>query len=123
MKLIDALKLVNDRAKDLGEGHRFVLACGFTPLHLKTFFAAQLVRRTEAGAVLVDVGLFAFSALAIHEAARALEPTQREAFQLVVVEGFTHKEAAQLLEIPLGTLKWRVTEAVRRVRLDLEEPK
>ena len=58
MKLIDALKLVNDRAKDLGSSHRFALACGFTPLHLKTFFAAQLVRRTQTGAVLVDVGLF-----------------------------------------------------------------
>ncbi|MBB6050862.1 RNA polymerase sigma factor [Armatimonas rosea] len=61
--------------------------------------------------------------LAIHEAARELELPQREAFQLVVVEGFTHKEAAQLLEIPLGTLKWRVAEAVRHVRLALEEPK
>ena len=58
MKLIDALKLVNDRAKDLGSAHRLSLACGFTPLHLKTFFAAQLVKRTDAGAVLVDVGLF-----------------------------------------------------------------
>ncbi len=58
MKLIEALKLVNERLKDLSAQHLFVLACGFTPLHLKTFLGGELAQRISGGAVLVDVGLF-----------------------------------------------------------------
>ncbi len=60
----------------------------------------------------------------IYRAALAqLDDPLKEAFLLVAAEGLTHKEAAQVLQIPLGTLKWRVAEAMRRLRLALtEEP-
>lgn len=58
MKLIEAMKLVNERMKDLSAEHRFTLACGFTPLHLKTFLGGELAQRISGGAVLVDIGLF-----------------------------------------------------------------
>ena len=44
----------------------------------------------------------------------------REAFLLVVVQQLTHREAAQVLECPLGTVKWRVAEALRQVRANLQ---
>ena len=57
MTLVEALRIVNSRAKETAR-HGFSLACGFTPLHFKTFFAAQLVERTVAGRIDVEVGLF-----------------------------------------------------------------
>ncbi len=45
-----------------------------------------------------------------------LDPTLREAFLLVAVQGLTHREAAAILDRPLGTIKWRVAEAARRLR-------
>ncbi len=45
----------------------------------------------------------------------------REAFVLVKAEGFTHKEAARILEIPQGTVQARVHEAARRLRARLSE--
>lgn len=57
MTLVEALRIVNQRANDsarLG----LHLACGFTPLHFKTFLAAQLAERTSSGRFEIDVGLF-----------------------------------------------------------------
>jgi RNA polymerase sigma factor (sigma-70 family) len=41
-------------------------------------------------------------------ALRRLPPEQREAVALVVVEGFPYKEAAEILDIPMGTLTSRL---------------
>lgn len=41
-------------------------------------------------------------------ALRRLPPEQREAVALVVIEGFAYKEAAEILEIPMGTLTSRL---------------
>lgn len=40
-----------------------------------------------------------------------------DAFLLVKAEGLKYKEAAQVLDIPQGTVQWRVSEAVRRLRV------
>jgi RNA polymerase sigma-70 factor, ECF subfamily len=51
------------------------------------------------------------------EAALAeLEPPFREALLLVASQGLTYQEAADAMEEPLGTTKWRVHEASRRMR-------
>ncbi len=46
----------------------------------------------------------------------ALPPDLREAFLLVKAEGLKYREAAQVLDIPQGTVQWRVHEAARRLR-------
>ncbi len=56
--LTSALKLIAARSKDRSTIARYVLACGVTPLHLKTFLTAQLLDRIPTGSVQVDVGLF-----------------------------------------------------------------
>ncbi len=59
MKLVDALRILNARAQDESpQRFSLALACGFTPLHFKTFLAAQLTERTSSGRVDVQVGLF-----------------------------------------------------------------
>lgn len=44
----------------------------------------------------------------IAQAMRTLPPEQREAVALVVIEGFAYKEAAEILDIPMGTLTSRL---------------
>ena len=51
----------------------------------------------------------------------ALPPDLREAFLLVKAEGLTSREAAQVLDIPQGTVQWQVHQASRRLRALLTE--
>jgi RNA polymerase sigma factor (sigma-70 family) len=44
----------------------------------------------------------------VGRAMQTLPPEQREAVALVVVEGFAYKEAAEILDIPIGTLTSRL---------------
>jgi RNA polymerase sigma-70 factor, ECF subfamily len=50
---------------------------------------------------------------ALVEALRALSPTYREVLELVFHHGFALAEVAQVLDIPLGTVKSRVSYARR----------
>jgi RNA polymerase sigma-70 factor, ECF subfamily len=59
--------------------------------------------------------------LDLASALERLPDDQRIAFLLVKAEGRTHREAAQLLKAPLGTVQYRVHEATRKLRSLLEE--
>ena len=50
-----------------------------------------------------------------------LPPDQREAVALVLVEGFAYKEAAALLEIPIGTLTSRLVRGREALQRQLGE--
>jgi RNA polymerase sigma-70 factor, ECF subfamily len=54
--------------------------------------------------------------LTLTHALAALEPPFREALLLVASQGLTYREAAEVLGEPVGTVKWRVSEASRRLR-------
>lgn len=59
MQLIEALKIIRDSSKsDDDSSHIVDLICGFTPLYLSTFLAAELTARYDAGSVEVRTGLF-----------------------------------------------------------------
>jgi RNA polymerase sigma-70 factor, ECF subfamily len=58
----------------------------------------------------------AITAIVFRQAVDALDTPLREAFLLVTVQGLTHTEAAEILEAPVGTVKWRVAEAAKRLR-------
>lgn len=59
--------------------------------------------------------------LSVDTALATLPDPLREVFVLVKAEGLTHKEAAHLLGIPIGTAQARVHEAARRLRIALSE--
>jgi RNA polymerase sigma-70 factor (ECF subfamily) len=59
--------------------------------------------------------------IAIQEALMKLPRELREAFVLVKCEGFTCAEAAKVVRVPLGTLKFRVYRAVKSLQLLLTE--
>ena len=57
----------------------------------------------------------------LQDALAALPEPQRVAFLLVAAQGLTHREAAAALGEPLGTVKWRVADAARRLRVLLQD--
>ena len=73
---------------------------------------AQTFAPEEAGAHVGDESHHAIERRAemkdVDRAMATLPPEQREAIALVLVEGFGYQEAADLLEIPIGTLTSRL---------------
>lgn len=85
--------------------------------------ASETFVDAEAGAGIGgDGGAEARVALGEVEAAmRRLPDDQREAVALVLVEGLAYKEAAEVLDIPMGTLTSRLVRGRQALMLDLGE--
>lgn len=58
---------------------------------------------------------------ALASALAQLPDDQQTAILLVLAQGLTYREAAAILKIPIGTLKWRVAEASKRLRTLLSD--
>ena len=56
----------------------------------------------------------------VEKAMNALSPEQREVIALVLVEGLAYREAADLLDIPIGTLTSRLTRGRQALAQMLE---
>lgn len=56
----------------------------------------------------------------LHSAVLRLDALHREAFELGVMQGLPYVEVAELLGVPIGTVKSRVYNAVQRLREDLQ---
>jgi RNA polymerase sigma-70 factor (ECF subfamily) len=61
-------------------------------------------------------------ALAIQAALERLPEEQRMAVGLVLIEGLSYKEAAQVMEVPIGTLTSRLARAREALMAMLAEP-
>ncbi len=59
--------------------------------------------------------------IVLQSALSRLPQPQRDALLLVTQQGLTYKEAAQILDAPVGTIKWRVHEAAQAMRHYLQE--
>jgi RNA polymerase sigma-70 factor (ECF subfamily) len=74
--------------------------------------AAQTFVGEEAGLAVGDAGDAAIEARVelarVDRAMATLPEEQREAIALVLVEGFAYREAAEILDIPIGTLTSRL---------------
>ena len=57
----------------------------------------------------------------LREAIRALSPTLRDALLLAQAGEYSYEEIGAMLHAPLGTIKWRVSEARRVIRKHLQE--
>lgn len=57
----------------------------------------------------------------VDRAMAKLSPEQREAVALVLVEGFAYKEAAEILDIPMGTLTSRLVRGRQALMAELGE--
>ena len=56
----------------------------------------------------------------VQNALATLPKAHREAFECVVLQGMTSAETARLLQMPPGTVRWRVAEATKQLRVLLE---
>ncbi len=56
----------------------------------------------------------------IREAIRALSPKLRDALLLAQAGDYSYEEIGAMLHAPLGTIKWRVSEARKMIRKHLE---
>jgi RNA polymerase sigma-70 factor (ECF subfamily) len=54
---------------------------------------------------------------------RRLTPATQAVFNLYVIEGYNHKEIAELLGISEGTSKWHLSEARKNLQQLINEPK
>ncbi len=79
----------------------------------------------EAGAMVGDDGDRRIEmAVEISDVGRAMErlpAEQREAIALVLVEGFAYREAAEILDIPMGTLTSRLVRGREALMRELGE--
>ena len=103
---------------------------GRTDIHRGYLFGITLnkwrkSRRVEAASIDDLVALDApdrGSLVDLERAFRKLSRAHQEAFVLVRAEGFTSREAAEILGIPQGTVQARVHEATHQMRHLLSEP-
>lgn len=77
MKLADAMRLLNRNAALPGAPLELFLACGFTPLHLRTFLVAQLAERFPKRRITVTTGTYGDLAGSLERAAS--EPAREAA--------------------------------------------
>ncbi len=56
----------------------------------------------------------------VRQAMAGLSRVQRESLELAFLGGLTHTEVAEHLDIPLGTAKTRIRDALRSLRTELE---
>ena len=80
-----------------------------------------LQEETAQNTVSVPFETDALLQLSFQKALAELPENLREAFVLVAQHGFTHKEAAHILQTPEGTIKWRVVRAARLLRVALAD--
>ncbi len=59
----------------------------------------------------------------LREALRGLPPEQLEVIELAYFSGYTRKEIAELLDLPLGTVKGRVRMGLKKMREYLDSPR
>ena len=57
-----------------------------------------------------------FDAQAIEQLIRQLPPVSREVFNLYAIDGYTHKEIGEMLNISIGTSKWHVSFARKQIK-------
>ena len=82
--------------------------------------AAQTLSSSEESTFLVDrqhsVAPENPDHIGLQEVVAKLRPDRRELINLVYFGGYTHEEAAEALNLPLGTVKTRIRSALQELK-------
>ena len=68
----------------------------------------------------VEQTISTMESVSIHEALRTLPDDQRQVIELSFLEGMSHGDIADLLELPLGTVKGRARGGLKKLRVRLQ---
>ncbi len=92
-------------------------------IFIQDFDIAERLEKEEAYASILENPSAFFEKVDVHikEALLSLKPTERMVFLLRSVEGFTYKEIAQFLDIPMGTVMSHLFRARARLRESLAD--
>ncbi|MTI95555.1 MAG: sigma-70 family RNA polymerase sigma factor [Firmicutes bacterium] len=71
-------------------------------------------------AVAASTGISKEESVDLYSAIDKLKPEEKTIVILMYIEGFTLKEIASMLNIPLGTVKTRLNRALKTLRVKLE---
>ena len=82
----------------------------------KDFRQAENIRQVENYVGIEGSTSFNINQIGLKEIVEKLPEEHRQVIDLVYFNGYTHKEVANELELPLGTVKTRVRIAVRELR-------
>ena len=74
----------------------------------------------QTGPSAADSVLARLEAVRVHQALGVLKSTQRQAVLLAFFGGFSYPEVAELLEIPLPTVKSRIQSGLKKLRAHLD---
>ena len=89
--------------------------------HIKAKKTAVYEELSEATEVHIESEVVnRFNAKELLELLRLLPPATQAVFNLYVIEGYSHKEIADLLNISTGTSKWHLSEARKQLKQLLE---
>ena len=66
----------------------------------------------------VDRAMGGERAAQLHEAIHRLDDASRDVVVMHYLQGLSYREMAEILGEPAGTVKWRVSEALARLRLE-----
>lgn len=80
---------------------------------------ASLEDLPDDGAEPVEAAWHSYRREAIQAAVAKLPPTQRQALSLAFFEDLTHDQVADMLDLPLGTVKTRIRSGLQRLRSNL----
>ncbi|MBS1650991.1 MAG: RNA polymerase sigma factor [Bacteroidetes bacterium] len=69
----------------------------------------------------INEGLSRINCNQIHELVAKLPSACREVFNLFVIDGFSHKEIAEMLGISEGTSKWYLSEGRQKLKAQIEK--
>lgn len=68
----------------------------------------------------VNEALSAFNCKQIHEEINKLPEASKKVFNLFVIDGYSHREIAEMLDISEGTSKWHLNAARQKLKEQIE---
>jgi RNA polymerase sigma factor (sigma-70 family) len=69
----------------------------------------------------VNEAIDKFKVEQIYKLIDELPPSTKEVFNLYVIDGYSHKEIGELLNISEGTSKWHLSEARQKLKIKIED--